>query len=140
MLSALDATEGDVLEYVIRRILWGLLTILLVLALVFVIFFVVPGGAGHTEKGQRYPSVAYLIAGRRPTQATVQAVVRRLDLDKPVYVQFGVYVSRVFTGDLGYSYNSRESVGRTLMQKLPATAGLVVGASIIWLAIGGSVG
>lgn len=128
------------LTYVLRRILWGVLTMLLVLALVFLIFFVLPGGAGHRTKGERFPPVAYLIAGRHPTASTVRAIVRRLDLNRPVYVQFGAYVARLVRGDLGFSYNSREPVARTLLEKLPATAELAAGAAVVWLLLGVVVG
>lgn len=127
-------------RYVVRRLLWAILTVILVLALVFALFFVVPGSLGNTGKGKRFPPVAYIIAGRRPTKATLEAIVHRLGLNEPVYMQFARYVEHTFTGNLGYSYQTNESISKTLMRRFPATLSLAVGASIIWLLIGCAIG
>ncbi|MDQ3983304.1 MAG: ABC transporter permease [Actinomycetota bacterium] len=126
-------------QYVMRRVLWSIVMLVLVIAAVFVIFFVLPGGAGtRTEDGQSL--VAIKFAGKNPRPEIVEQVEHRLGLDKPVWVQFGRYVGNAFTGDLGYSYQTQEDVRSALVGRFPATASLALGASVLWLAIGVGIG
>jgi peptide/nickel transport system permease protein len=127
------------LQYVVRRVLWSIVMLVLVIASVFVIFFMLPGGAGgRTEDGQSL--VAIKFAGKNPRPEIVKQVEKRLGLDEPVHVQFGRYVGNAFTGDLGYSYQTQEDVLDALIGRFPATASLAFGASIAWLAIGVGIG
>jgi peptide/nickel transport system permease protein len=112
----------------------------LVIAVVFVIFFVLPGGAGHTRAGGKYPPLAYTIAGKHPLPGTVAAVVHRLGLDQPLYIQFGKYVGNALKGDFGYSYQTHEAVTHAILRRLPPTMGLAIGASVIWLFMGCAIG
>jgi peptide/nickel transport system permease protein len=128
------------IQYVIRRLLWALVMLIAVIALVFVIFFVLPGGAGRTTGNQKYPPVAIRIAGKQPTPATIEAVINRLGLDKPVPVQFGIYLRNALRGDLGYSYQTEEPVTQAVLRRLPPTISLAIGASILWLLGGCTVG
>jgi peptide/nickel transport system permease protein len=127
-------------QYVIRRLLWAFVMLFLVVAVVFVIFFVLPGGAGHTRAGGKYPPLAYMIAGKHPLPGTVAAVVHRLGLDQPLYVQFGKYVGNALRGNFGYSYQTHEQVTTAILRRLPPTMGLAIGASIIWLIMGCAIG
>ncbi|MBE3074112.1 MAG: ABC transporter permease, partial [Actinobacteria bacterium] len=127
------------LQYVIRRLLWSFVMIILVAAVVFLIFFVLPGGTGRKEDGRASP-VAVMMAGRNPRLALVKNIEERLGLDKPVYVQFGRYVWNALHGDLGYSYQSQIDVREAVFHRLPATASLAIGASIVWLLIGIPIG
>jgi peptide/nickel transport system permease protein len=128
------------LQYVIRRALWSVVMLILVLALVFAIFFVLPGGSLHKQPGQKYPPIAYTLAGKHPTPPVVRSVVERLDLDKPIYVQFFSYLGNALKGNLGYSYQTHEAVTKALIHRLPPTIGLAIGASIIWLLMGCGIG
>ncbi len=140
--TAGDRIEGvfDMLQYIIRRAMWAIVMLILVLALVFAIFYVLPGGALHKSAGQKYPPLAYKLAGKHPTLPVVRAITKKLDLDKPIYVQFGTYVGHAFQGDLGYSYQTQEPVTKAILRRLPPTIGLAVGASVIWLLLGCGIG
>ena len=127
------------LQYIVRRMIWAVISLVLVIATVFVIFFILPGGAGgESASGER--TVAIMFAGKNPRPAQVEAVSKRLGLDKPVYVQFGRYVTNAFQGDLGYSYQTQEPVTEAIIGRLPATASLAIGASIVWLLMGIAIG
>lgn len=128
------------IQYIIRRMLWAVVMLLLVLAAVFVIFFVLPGGAGTETSGRCSSSVAIQMAGRNPRPELRCAITERLGLDKPVYVQFARYAWNAFQGDLGYSYHSGEDVTALILRRAPATVGLAVGASFVWLFVGVSIG
>ena len=128
------------LQYIIRRLLWAVVMLVLVTAVVFTIFFVLPGGAGKSQSGECTSPVAVKMAGRNPRPELVCNITKRLGLDQPVYVQFWRYVKGLPTGDLGYSYHSQDDVRDLLLRRAPATISLAIGASIIWLTIGVSVG
>lgn len=129
-------------QYIVRRLIWAVVMTLLVVAVVFFIFFILPGGTGKRLDSNRCGSspIAVMMAGRNPRPELVCNIEKRLGLDKPVYVQFGRYVNNLVQGDLGYSYHSSEPVRDALFRRFPATISLAVGASIIWLVIGVSIG
>ncbi len=113
-------------RFLIRRILQGLFVMWLMTVTVFLIFFIGPGPG----------SVARVLAGRNATAAQVAAVAHRLLLDRPVYVQYGHFIWLLLHGNLGYDYYHSESVNTVLASALPITLSLVLGASILWLAMG----
>jgi peptide/nickel transport system permease protein len=127
-----------VLQYIIRRLLWSVVMLVLVLASVFLIFFVLPGGTGRDVEGAS--PVAVMMAGRNPRPELVRNIERRLGLDQPVYIQFGRYLGNAIQGDLGYSYHTNEPVTKAVMRRVPATASLAIGASVVWLLLGITIG
>jgi peptide/nickel transport system permease protein len=115
-----------VARFLIRRTIQGLFVLWLMTVTVFLIFFVGPG-----------PSyVARVLAGREATPATVAAVAHRLLLDRPLYVQYGHFVWQLLQGNLGYDYYHGQSVNSVLKAAFPITLSLVIGAAILWLAMG----
>ncbi|MDQ3952754.1 MAG: ABC transporter permease [Actinomycetota bacterium] len=127
------------LQYIVRRLIWSIVMLTLVIASVFVIFFVIPGGAG-SKAPDGVSKVAILFAGKNPRPEIVKQVEQRLGLDRPVHVQFARYVGRALRGDLGRSYQTQEDVTDALLGRLPATASLAIGASVIWLGLGVGIG
>ena len=122
-------------RYVARRLAWSVLVVLLVTFATFAIFFVMPPGD---------PAVRF--AGKQPTPELIAEVERQLGLDKPVPVQYALFVKRLVLGDqygwpgLGFSYDSREPVKDELLERAPRTLLLVAGAALAWLVIGVAVG
>jgi peptide/nickel transport system permease protein len=104
-----------------------------------VIFFLLPGAAGNAGSG-KYPPVAIRIAGKQPSPATIEAIIDRLGLDRPVHEQFFSYLGNAAQGDLGYSYQTEEPVTQAVLRRLPPTIGLALGASVLWLLIGCTIG
>jgi peptide/nickel transport system permease protein len=129
-----------VLQYVIRRILWAFVMLAVVVGIVFVIFFVLPGGAGSTSGNSKYPPVAVRMAGKNPTPEKIEGVVHRLNLDQPTYIQFAKYLGNAVQGDLGYSFLTQEPVTQAVLRRMPPTLGLAFGASVLWLLMGCTVG
>ena len=113
-------------RFLIRRGLQGLFVMWLMTVTVFLIFFVGPGPA----------FVARVLAGRQATPAQVAAVAHRLLLDRPIYVQYGHFIWLLLHGNLGYDYYHSQSVNTVLKAAFPITLSLVVGAAILWLAMG----
>jgi peptide/nickel transport system permease protein len=123
--NALATILGSpMLAYVVRRVLWGGLLLLIVSALTFVIFYAFPSA-----------DPAALRAGRQATPELIAQIRNSLGLDKPIYVQYWIYLKDlVLHFDLGYSYQNQVSVRSELFARLPATISLTVGAFVVWMA------
>ena len=122
-------------RYVARRLLYLLLVVLIITLATFFIFYVMPPGN---------PAVAF--AGRQATPGIIAAVEEQFGLDQPLYVQYGRFVRDLFVGDdygwpgLGFSYDTRSSVRSAILDRIPVTIQLGVGAAILWLILGISIG
>ncbi len=117
-------------RYIIRRILWGVLLLVLVSALTFVLFRIFPTG-----------DPARLRAGRTPNPRVIAEIRSNLGLDRPLITQFWIYMRNLLLHfDLGFSYQSGASVRSLIVDRLPATVSLTVGAAVVWLASGLPVG
>ena len=82
-----------------------------------------------------------LLAGERGIDPARHAELRAdLGLDKPLLVQYGVYIANVARGDLGESILTREPVLEEFLARFPATFELSVCAILFALAIGLPVG
>ncbi len=118
------------IRYIIRRLLLGVLLLVIVSALTFVFFRVLPT-----------TNPAVLRAGRDPQKHLIIEIERVLGLNKPIYTQFWDYMKGIFLHlEFGYSYYSQESVGKLLIERLPATASLAIGAGVLWILAGLGVG
>lgn len=96
--------------------------------LVFLIFFATPGA-----------DPAARIAGRNASPETLEAVRKDFGLDKPLYVQYGIMMKRLFiTQDLTSFVNRGWKVVPAVIDVAPVTLSLVVGAAILWV-VGGVV-
>jgi peptide/nickel transport system permease protein len=118
------------LNYIIRRLLWVIVLLFVVSGLTFIIFFVLPSA-----------DPAQLRAGRQPNPQLVEQIRHNLGLDRPMIVQYFDYMKQVFLHfDFGYSYQNTISVKEQIFQRLPATISLALGAAVVWLITGITVG
>jgi peptide/nickel transport system permease protein len=116
--------------YIIRRILWGIVLLILVSALTFLFFDVFPSA-----------DPAILRAGRNSSPATIAHIRHELGLDQPIYTQFVNYMKGIILHfNFGYSYYSGASVLSLITNRLPATLSLTVGAALVWLLSGIPIG
>ncbi len=117
-------------RYIVRRVLWGIAMLIIVSAVVFLIFYVLPTA-----------DPAVLRAGRNAGAQQIAQIRHSLGLDKPIWQQYLTYMKQVFLHfDFGYSYQYNVPVRQLIFNRLPATIWLVVGAVIIWLSVGLSIG
>jgi peptide/nickel transport system permease protein len=112
------------LRFLIRRTLSGVLVMWLVTTTVFLLFFAT----------SRDPAARF--AGKSATPATLALLRHRMGLDEPLPLQYWHFVTRLLSGDLGYSYATRSSVGGLIESALPVSVSLVCGAAALWLAAG----
>jgi peptide/nickel transport system permease protein len=78
---------------------------------------------------------AIILAGDDATPEMVEAIRRRMGLDKPLPVQYGIWLRGVLQGDLGNSYINHFPVARLILNRLPVTIHLTIGAMFIALLI-----
>ncbi|HYM46466.1 MAG TPA: ABC transporter permease [Solirubrobacteraceae bacterium] len=117
-------------RYIVRRILWGVLLLVLVSALTFVLFRILPTA-----------DPARLRAGHNASPKVIAQIRVDLGLNKPLITQFWLYMKGLFLHfDLGYSYYSGASVRSLIFDRLPATLSLTLGAAFLWMAIGLPIG
>jgi peptide/nickel transport system permease protein len=114
--------------FLIRRTIGAILVCLAVTFIVFLIFIVVPGG-----------DPALRIAGKNATPQNIINIRQSWGFDQPFYVQYWRMVEKMFNGEL-VSYTSQQNVVDQIIQGIPATFSLTIGASIIWLFFGILVG
>ena len=95
--------------YLIRRLLQMIPTLIGVVLLVFFLFKYFGGDP------------AEILAGQNATAQRVQEIRDQLGLNKPVFVQLGIYLKSVFTLDWGRSWATNEAVSHIFATRLPAT-------------------
>ena len=117
--------------FLIRRLIGAVLVCLAVTFIVFIIFILVPGG------GKR--GTAERIAGKNATPELVTSVEHKWGFDRPIYVQYAKMIQQMFSNKL-VSYTSQQNVLSQIVQGMPATFSLTIGAGIIWLSFGILVG
>ena len=117
-------------RYIIRRLLWGAVILILVLALLFVLFRVLPTA-----------DPAKLRAGRLQNPKIIAEIRHTYGLDKSLPAQFWLYLKDLFLHfNLGFSYQSGAPVKELLFNRVSATLSLVLGAAVVWLVAGVGVG
>ncbi|GLY72284.1 ABC transporter permease [Actinoallomurus iriomotensis] len=112
------------LRFLIRRVLSGVLVMWLVTTVVFILFFAT----------SRDPAARF--AGKSATPATLALLRHRMGLDEPLPLQYWHFVTRLLSGDLGYSYATHSPVGEMVKDAVPVTLSVVVGAATLWLITG----
>jgi peptide/nickel transport system permease protein len=116
--------------YIVRRLLWTVVLLLVITAVTFLIFYVIPTA-----------DPAALRAGRDPSKALIEAIREQLGLDKPIYTQYYEYVKDlVLHFDFGNSFVTNTSVKSLIFDRMPNTIFLVLGAAVIWFTAGVFIG
>lgn len=117
-------------RYIIRRLLWAVLTLIIVSFVTFFIFYVLPPG-----------DPAVLRAGHFPNTQLLVDIRHAYGFDKPFWVQYWVYMRAILLHfNFGYSYQVSQPVKTLIFDRLPATISLTVGAVVIWMSVGMTVG
>ena len=111
------------LSFLIRRLLQTIPTVLAVVALVFVLFSVVPGSIVSSMSDDADPQVELRLK-------------KQLGLDDPVYVRFGAYIAKLATGDFGTSFRTREPVTAMIAKRAWPTLQLIFTAMAFAVLLG----
>ena len=131
------------LYFALRRLAISTVTLLVVSFTVYLIFAILPFDP------------AALTCGQKCNDIIIEANRIRLGYDKPLLVQYWLFLSGIFFGrsygagqaafvcpapSFGYSFNENECVTSLLADALPITVTLALGALILWLIIGVTLG
>ncbi|HUR51728.1 MAG TPA: ABC transporter permease [Mycobacteriales bacterium] len=137
-------------RYIIRRLI-GVVAILVVISIVtFGIFFIIPANP------------AIRACGKGCTQVRLHEIEAKLGIDKPVFLawpptdsQYGQFAKGIFTGRdfygggssdrcdrpcLGFSFATDQQVWPLLKERVPVTFSIAIGAALLWLIVGVSIG
>jgi peptide/nickel transport system permease protein len=139
-----------VITYIIRRLFAAIVLLFIVSAATFAIFFLIPRLVGATPE-----TLATRYVGRAATPETVNLIAHRLGFYDPIWLQYGRWIKGIFFGAeynygagvehcpapcFGYSFVTHQPVWPELLDRLPVTLSLAIGASILWLTFGLSTG
>lgn len=112
------------LQYLVRRLAVSAVSLLGVSLLVVVLLRLLPGDPART------------IAGVLATQADVERLRHELGLDRPVLLQYGIFLGQLVQGDLGLSARTGQPVRAEIFARLPATVTLAVVGTLIGSLVG----
>ena len=109
-------------KYIIKRVILAILSILIVSAITFFVMELIPGGPFNKEKA---------------TSAQAQAVLEeRYNLDKPVQVQYVLYMRNILHGDWGVSLKTGRDIWNNITSKFAVSARLGGTAAILAIIAG----
>ena len=138
------------ITFIIRRLIGTVFLLIVVSMVVFAIFFLIPRLAGQTT----YQLAAQYV-GRNPTRQAILQVEQQLGLADPLYLQYGRFLRAIVLGAhyrsgptvsycpppcFGYSFRNQEPVWPQMVSDIPVTLSLAIGAAVIWLVTGVSIG
>jgi peptide/nickel transport system permease protein len=111
-------------RYVARRLAVLVPTLFVVSVLIFTLQQLLPGDPAMALAGEEHDPVA------------VAAIRAKYHLDRPLVVQYGIWIGNVLRGDFGQSLRSKIPVADLLASKLPVTIELAICSMLIALVIG----
>jgi peptide/nickel transport system permease protein len=139
-----------VVTFIVRRLIATVFLLIIVSMITFAIFFLVPRLAGQTS----YDLAAQYV-GRSPSPSAVHAIEQQLGLDVSLPVQYGRFLKGIVLGRhfdsgttraycpppcFGYSFKNQQPVWPLMVTALPVTVSLAIGAAILWLVGGVTIG
>ncbi|MEV6155655.1 ABC transporter permease [Nonomuraea sp. NPDC052129] len=126
-------------RYVAGRFAGIVVILFLVCLFTFIIFFTLS------------PDPALMICGKTCTPERIDQIRGVLGLDQPFFTQFWTFLTAIFVGRdygsganlihcaapcLGYSFQTNQSVWEMVVDRLPVSATVAIGAAVLWLLIG----
>jgi|CZCB01.1.fsa_nt_gi peptide/nickel transport system permease protein len=117
------------LTYIARRLLWGIVVLILVSLIVFFTIRLLPGD----------PLLIYLADSdnlRSMSQEQLDGLRAQYGLDKPILLQYVSWIADILQGDLGRSIHYNENVATLMLERLPITLHLGLISMAISLPLG----
>ena len=115
--------------YIIRRLIWALILLILLTMLVFFSMRLLPGD----------PILIYVGSTSAYSSMSPEAIDQlraQYNLDKPLYLQYLLWIGDIFKGNLGESITYHEDVGGLIGKKLPITLHIGVLGFIVATVLG----
>ena len=107
-------------KYIVKRVIFAIITILIISLITFFVMNLVPGGPFNGEKAK--------------SEAVIQELNARYNLDKPVWQQFFIYMGKLIQGDWGVSLKTGREIWPDISSRFLVSAKL--GGAAILLALG----
>lgn len=111
-------------RFIIFRLLALVPTVFGIIVVTFILSHIVPGNP------------ALILIGPEVNGAELKVLENELGLNKPLYVQFGIYLNDLIHLNLGYSYILGEPVNYEIATRFPASFELAIAAMVIGLPAG----
>jgi len=105
-------------RYIIKRIFQIILVLFLSSIIIFVVVRLAPGDPAIRQLGVR--------AGDPALEETLQNLRKEMGLDKPIVIQYGIWVKKVMKLDFGVSARNNIPVINIIKEKLPASLELIL--------------
>lgn len=102
-------------DYIIRRFLMMIPVVLIVTGVLFILSQATPGDPASVTIGQETD------LSKSEYEQTLKNLRAKYDLDKPLPIQYVLWVSRASVGNLGHSYRSNQPVREAIAERLPVT-------------------
>ena len=109
-------------KYTIKRILLAILTIIVISMITFFAMNAIPGGPFNSEKAASPTVIAEL--------------ERRYNLDKPVWVQYVMYMKNILKGEFGVSLKTGRKISSIIGESFPISAKLGLCAAAVAIIVG----
>lgn len=109
--------------YLLRRLLQAVIVIFIVTIVVFCLLHSLPGGPARG------------VLGVHATAQQIAQFNRQQGLDKPLPVQYVIYLGQLLRGDLGESFTLNAPVSQLILQRLPKTLVLTLAQAVLALII-----
>jgi peptide/nickel transport system permease protein len=114
-------------DYVLKRLLQSIPLLLFVMAINFLIIHAAPGDP-----------ITYLYGASAEVSAEqLDRLREQLGLNRPIYIQFFLYLGQLLRGDLGFSVINRKPVLDLILERIPATLVLMSAAFVFSVIVGG---
>ncbi|MEM0472659.1 MAG: ABC transporter permease [Sulfolobales archaeon] len=112
-------------KYFVRRALFAIPLIIVIITINFILVHLAPGDP-----------IAYIVGTEYVSPEYIERLRAEYGLDRPLWEQYWIYMAKVLSFDLGYSYRYREPVINVIIERLPATLILMLTA-ITWATLAG---
>ncbi|MCK4782468.1 MAG: ABC transporter permease [Desulfobacteraceae bacterium] len=110
--------------YITKRLLMLIPVLLGVSVLSFLLIHLAPGDPART------------MAGEHASSQTINAIIEKYGLDKPLTTQYWLWLKRVMRGDMGRSIVSNEYVTKEILDRFPSTVELTLFSLMIAIIVG----
>ncbi|MEM2204049.1 MAG: ABC transporter permease [Sulfolobales archaeon] len=112
-------------RYFVRRALFAFPLIIVIITINFMLVHLAPGDP-----------IAYIVGTEYASPEYIERLRAEYGLNRPLWEQYWIYMAKVLSFDLGYSYRYREPVINVIIERLPATLILMLTA-ITWATLAG---
>jgi peptide/nickel transport system permease protein len=114
-----------VIRFIVTRLLWAVVMLLAITMVCYSLFFLVPSNPGTTGRGTDRESIN---------------LRESVEIDGPVYKQYGLFLWRIGHGSFGDSWVNERDVNSVLYDAMPVTLSVVIGGAIMWILIAVPIG